>query len=218
MGVKNKKGIYEKFFKRPMDIMLSLVALVVLSPVFFIVAILVRIKLGSPVLFKQKRPGLNEKIFILYKFRTMTDEKDENGEPLPDEKRLTRFGQMLRSTSLDELPELWNILKGDMSIVGPRPLAVQYLPYYSREEKHRHNVRPGLSGLAQVNGRNAIFWEERFAYDLEYIRDISFRNDCRLIFQTIDVALKRRDISIRSSDGSTDFDKYRKAKLEEEER
>ena len=158
--VRVRKGIYRKFLKRPMDFILSLMAIIVLSPVLIIVGVLVRFKLGSPVLFKQKRPGLNEKIFTMYKFRTMTDEKDENGELLPDSVRLTKFGRMLRSTSLDELPELFNILIGDMSIVGPRPLLIQYLEFYNNHQKRRHEVRPGLSGHAQVNGRNAISWED----------------------------------------------------------
>ncbi|MEG2146956.1 MAG: sugar transferase, partial [Lachnospiraceae bacterium] len=164
--MKRKKGIYEKYVKRPMDVTLSLLALIVLSPVMLIVAILVRIKLGSPVIFKQMRPGLQEKIFTLYKFRTMTDKKDQNGKLLPDSVRLTKFGKLLRSTSLDELPELWNIIKGDMSIVGPRPLLVQYLPLCSEKQAHRHDVRPGLSGLAQVSGRNAVSWEEKFNLDV----------------------------------------------------
>ena len=158
---------YKKHGKRMMDFFLSLIALIVLAPVLIIVALLIRIKLGTPVLFKQKRPGLNEKIFTMYKFRTMTDERDEHGELLPDSVRLTKFGRFLRSTSLDELPELYNILKGDMSIIGPRPLLVQYLPLYNEQQKRRHEVRPGLSGLAQVNGRNAISWEDKFRLDVE---------------------------------------------------
>lgn len=169
----SKGGIYRRFLKRPMDFILSLIAIIVLSPVFLIVAILVRVKLGSPVLFTQNRPGLNEKIFKMYKFRTMTDERDKNGELLPDSVRLTKFGRFLRSTSLDELPELINILKGDMSIIGPRPLLVQYLPLYNAHQKRRHEVRPGLSGLAQVNGRNAISWEEKFNLDVKYVDNIS---------------------------------------------
>lgn len=159
-----------------------------------VTAILVRFKLGSPVLFKQKRPGLHEKIFTLYKFRTMTDQKDKQGNLLPDEVRLTKFGKMLRSTSLDELPELWNILKGDMSIVGPRPLAVQYLPYYTDEERKRHSVRPGLTGLAQVNGRNAISWEDRFGYDLQYIKNICLLIDIKVIIDSMLVVISRKDI------------------------
>jgi len=172
--------MYRKYFKRPLDFILSLIAIIVLSPVFIIIAILVRIKLGSPVIFKQDRPGLNEKIFTMYKFRTMTDERDENGELLPDSKRLTKFGRMLRSTSLDELPELFNILKGDMSFVGPRPLLVEYLPLYNEQQRRRHEVRPGLTGYAQVNGRNAISWEEKFKYDLEYVEKISFLLDLKI--------------------------------------
>ncbi|MDI9456548.1 MAG: sugar transferase, partial [Bacillota bacterium] len=155
-----KTGIYGRYFKRLLDFILSLIALVVLSPVFLIIALLVRIKLGSPVLFKQERPGLNEKIFTIYKFRTMTDERDENGELLPNHLRLTKFGRALRSSSLDELPELFNILRGDMSFIGPRPLLIEYLPLYNEQQRRRHAVRPGLTGLAQVNGRNAITWEE----------------------------------------------------------
>lgn len=207
--VKVKKGIYRRFLKRPMDFILSLMAIIVLSPVLIIVAILVRLKLGSPVLFKQNRPGLNEKIFTMYKFRTMTDEKDENGELLPDSVRLTKFGRMLRSTSLDELPELFNILKGDMSIVGPRPLAVQYLPYYTETERMRHFVRPGLSGLAQINGRNTATWEERFNYDVKYVNEITFLGDFKIIFQTVLKAIQRSDIGERGVDAPMDFDKYR---------
>ena len=154
--------MYKKYVKRILDVVLSLVALIILSPIMLVVAILVRTKLGSPVIFKQERPGKDEKIFKLYKFRTMTNEKDENGDLLPDDKRLTKFGKLLRSTSLDELPELINIIKGDMSIVGPRPLLVEYLPLYTEEQKHRHDVRPGLTGYAQVSGRNLVDWEERF--------------------------------------------------------
>lgn len=160
--------MYAKYIKRTLDLILSLMALIVLMPLMIIIGILVRINLGSPIIFKQKRPGKNEKIFTLYKFRTMTDKRDIDGNLLPDEYRLTKFGKFLRSTSLDELPELINIIKGDMAIVGPRPLLVEYLPYYTEEEKHRHDVRPGLTGLAQVNGRNAISWEERFSFDLQY--------------------------------------------------
>lgn len=160
--------MYAKYIKRILDLILSLMALILLMPLMIIIGILVRINLGSPIIFKQKRPGKNEKIFTLYKFRTMTDKRDIDGNLLPDEYRLTKFGKFLRSTSLDELPELINIIKGDMAIVGPRPLLVEYLPYYTEEEKHRHDVRPGLTGLAQVNGRNALQWEERFSFDLQY--------------------------------------------------
>lgn len=186
--------MYRHFFKRFFDIVLSACALVVLSPVLLVVAILVRAKLGSPVIFCQERPGKDEKIFKLYKFRSMTDARDENGELLPDAVRLTKFGRLLRSTSLDELPELWNILKGDMSIVGPRPLAVVYLPYYTEEEHHRHDVRPGLTGLAQVHGRNALQWEARFACDLEYIRNISLWMDLKVLFLTVKKVLVREGI------------------------
>lgn len=186
--------MYRKFFKRFLDIVLSGCALIVLSPVLLVVAILVRIKLGSPVIFCQERPGKDEKIFKMYKFRSMTDERDESGELLPDEVRLTKFGRLLRSTSLDELPELWNIFKGDMSIVGPRPLLVQYLPLYNEEQRHRHDVRPGLTGLAQVNGRFNLLWREKFAYDLEYVRRISFAEDMKIIFQTIFAVLCRNNV------------------------
>lgn len=193
---KVNKGIYRRFLKRPMDFILSLIAIIVLSPVLIIVAILVRFKLGSPVLFKQNRPGLNEKIFTMYKFRTMTDEKDENGELLPDSVRLTKFGRVLRSTSLDELPELFNILKGDMSIVGPRPLLERYLPYYTDTEKLRHTLRPGLSGLAQINGRNNLDWDSRLGLDVEYVQDITFSLDLSIILKTFFKAIKREDITI----------------------
>lgn len=177
--------MYEKYFKRIFDIICALAAIIVFSWLYIIVAVLVRIKLGSPVIFKQKRPGKNEKIFELYKFRTMTDERDENGELLPDDVRLTKFGRLLRKTSLDELPEAFNILKGDMSVVGPRPLLVEYLPLYNETQKRRHNVRPGLSGLAQIKGRNAINWEEKFAYDVDYVDNISFVGDMKIIFLTV---------------------------------
>lgn len=193
--------MYRKYYKRPLDFILALIALVLLSPVMLIVAVLVRIKLGSPVFFKQERPGLNEKIFKMYKFRTMTDAKDNNGELLPDSVRLTKFGRMLRSTSLDELPELWNIVKGDMSIVGPRPLLVQYLKLYNSEQKKRHNARPGLTGLAQVNGRNAISWEEKFRLDVDYVKNIKFLRDMKIVFLTIKKVFERDGIS--SSDSVT---------------
>ena len=176
--------MYKNCIKRLLDILLSLIGIILLCWLYLILFILVRVKLGSPVLFRQQRPGKNEKIFTLYKFRTMTDARDENGNLLPDEVRLTAFGKMLRSTSLDELPELFNILKGDMSLIGPRPLLVKYLPLYNEEQKHRHDVRPGLTGLAQVNGRNAISWEKKFEYDVEYVRNLSFLLDCRILLQT----------------------------------
>lgn len=190
-----KKTFYQLFGKRILDILLSGIALIVLSPIILIVGFLVRIKLGSPIIFKQERPGKSEKIFSMYKFRTMTDERDHNGEYLPDEIRLTKFGKMLRATSLDELPELWNILKGDMSIVGPRPLLVQYLPLYSEKQRKRHNVRPGLTGLAQVNGRNAISWEEKFDLDVYYVDKISFFNDLIIIIQTCKKVIKKENIN-----------------------
>lgn len=188
--------MYAKYIKRPMDFTLSLLAIIVLSPVMAVTALLVRIKLGSPVLFKQERPGKDEKIFMMYKFRSMTDKRDENGKLLPDDVRLTKFGRALRKTSLDELPELFNILKGDMSIVGPRPLLVEYLPYYTEEEHHRHDVRPGLSGLAQIHGRNALTWEEKFAYDLKYVANIAFLCDIRVVFQSIVKVVKREGILV----------------------
>ena len=180
-----KRGIYAHCIKRILDILLSGLALIVLSPVLLVVAVLVRVKLGSPVIFCQMRPGRNEKIFKMYKFRSMTDARDEKGELLPDDVRLTKFGKALRATSLDELPELWNIFKGDMSIVGPRPLLVQYLPLYNERQRHRHDVRPGLTGWAQVHGRNSISWEEKFNWDVKYVNEISFLNDCRIILQTV---------------------------------
>lgn len=189
-----KRKIYGRVFKRIFDILISGTAIVLLSPVFLLVAVLVRFKLGSPVIFKQERPGLNEKIFKMYKFRTMTDAKDENGELLPDEERLTSFGMKLRSTSLDELPELINIFKGDMSLIGPRPLAVSYLPYYTEKERLRHAVRPGLTGLAQINGRNAISWEEKFRYDIEYVENISMKTDIKIFFGTFAKVFKRENI------------------------
>ena len=197
--------MYDKYVKRLIDIILSLLAIVILSPVLIIVAILVRVKLGSPILFKQARPGKNGKIFYLYKFRTMTDEKDENGNLLPDDIRLTKFGKALRSTSLDELPEFFNILKGDMSFIGPRPLLVKYLPLYSEQQMHRHDVRPGLTGLAQVNGRNALSWQEKFNYDLEYVNNISLGLDIKIFIKTFLVVLKRSDISSSTSETMEEF-------------
>lgn len=202
---KGKNGIYNRYFKRMIDIICALLALGVFWWLYIIVAILVRVKLGSPIIFKQARPGKidpmtgKETIFYLYKFRTMTDARDINGLPLPDDVRLTKFGRLLRSTSLDELPEVINILKGDMSVIGPRPLLVEYLPYYTELEHHRHDVRPGLSGWAQINGRNAIdSWEQRFEYDLEYVDKISFLFDLKVIFLTVAKVLKRSDIQIGS--------------------
>ena len=195
MNEHKKYGPYERFVKRPLDCVLSIIALIVLSPIMLITAVLVRLKLGSPVLFTQERPGLNERIFKIYKFRTMTDKRDDNGELLPDSERLTRFGKMLRSTSLDELPELFNIAKGDMAIVGPRPLLVKYLPYYRSEERERHAIRPGLTGYAQIHGRNYLMWDERIAADLKYAKKITFIGDVKIIFQTIVKVLKRSDVA-----------------------
>lgn len=186
--------MYRKYIKRLLDILLSAIGIIVLSPVMLVMAFLIRIKLGSPVIFRQKRPGKNEKIFEMYKFRSMTDERDKDGKMLPDEMRLTEFGKKLRSTSLDELPELFNILKGDMSIVGPRPLLVKYLPLYSEEQRHRHDVRPGLTGLAQVKGRNLINWEQKFSLDIEYVRNITFKHDLKILLDTIKVVVKREGI------------------------
>lgn len=207
MRTNNKvdKGVYRKFIKRPMDLILASAATTVLSPVLLVVTVLVRIKLGSPVLFKQKRPGLNEKIFTMYKFRTMTDEKDEAGKLLPDSVRLTKFGKTLRSTSLDELPELFNIIKGDMSIVGPRPLLIQYLDLYNDYQKRRHEVRPGLSGHAQVNGRNEISWEEKFNLDVEYVDNVNFIDDCRIILLTLKKVFVKEGIN---SDTSATMEKF----------
>lgn len=191
----HKKGVYEKYIKRPQDMLCALLALIVLSPILFITAFLVRVKLGSPVIFKQERPGLNGKIFTLYKFRTMTDERDSEGNLLPDEVRLTKFGKLLRSTSLDELPELLNILFGDIAVIGPRPLLVEYLPRYNAEQRRRHEVRPGLSGLAQVNGRNAISWEDKFKYDVQYVDHVTFLGDWKIILQTVLNVIKRDGIN-----------------------
>lgn len=202
-------GIYERFFKRPIDILCALAAMIVFCWLYALVAVLVRIKLGSPVLFSQERPGKGEKIFKLYKFRTMTDERDENGNLLPDDVRLTRFGRLLRSTSLDELPEAINILKGDMSVVGPRPLLVEYLPYYTDRERRRHEVRPGLSGWAQIHGRNACSWEEKFDLDLEYVDRITFLRDVEIIFRTVYKAVRRSDILVGSQIPAGRLDRVR---------
>ncbi|MBF1178972.1 MAG: sugar transferase [[Eubacterium] sulci] len=198
-------GLYCKLIKRFMDFLIAALSIIIFSPLLIILAILVRVKLGGPVIFKQERPGLNGKVFKLYKFRTMTDAKDENGNLLDDEYRLTSFGKKLRSTSLDELPELYNILKGDMSIVGPRPLLVKYLPLYSDEQKRRHDVRPGLTGLAQVSGRNAITWTEKFNKDIEYVDNVSFGLDVSIFFKTIYCVLKREGINSDSAATMEDF-------------
>ena len=200
-----KPGVYARYIKRILDVLLSGCALIVLSPVLLIVAVLVRTKLGSPVIFCQERPGKNEKIFKMYKFRSMTDARDENGELLPDEVRLTHFGKVLRSTSLDELPELWNIFKGDMSIVGPRPLLVKYLPRYNEEQHHRHDVTPGLTGWAQVNGRNALSWEDKFRLDVWYSEHVSFLLDVKVILLTVKCVLHHEGISGGSSATMEEF-------------
>ena len=203
---KKKNWIYRNYIKRILDLVLSLTAAVVLSPIMLITAVLVRVKLGKPVIFRQERPGKDERIFKLYKFRTMTDAKDENGELLPDEVRLTKFGKALRSTSLDELPELWNIVKGDMSIVGPRPLLVRYLPLYNEKQKHRHDVRPGFTGLAQVHGRNSISWAEKFDWDVKYVNHVTFLTDVKIILDTVGIVLKREGIN---SDTSVTMEEFK---------
>lgn len=192
--MKQRRTFYDKYIKRTIDFLLSAIAVVLLSPVLLIVTLVVRFKLGTPVIFRQQRPGMNEKIFTMYKFRTMTDKRNDCGELLPDEERLTKCGRVLRATSLDELPELVNILLGHMSIVGPRPLAVEYLPYYTDRERHRHDVKPGLTGLAQVKGRNSLSWEEKFEFDLEYIDNISLVLDIKIVFKTIEKVIRRKDI------------------------
>ncbi|MBR0149560.1 MAG: sugar transferase [Lachnospiraceae bacterium] len=205
--------MYKKYIKRILDILISLSAIILLWPVYLVLFVLVRSKLGSPVLFKQKRPGYKGEIFDMYKFRSMTDERDEKGELLPDEVRLTDFGKKLRSTSLDELPELFNILKGDMSLVGPRPLLVQYLPLYNERQSHRHDVKPGLTGLAQVKGRNSLSWEEKFEYDVTYTENVTFTNDLKIIFATIGTVLKRDGIS---AEGHATMDYFRGSSLNDE--
>ena len=200
--------MYAKYVKRILDFILSLLALIILMPLMFILWILIRIKLGKPAIFKQQRPGKNEKIFTLYKFRTMTDEKDANGNLLPDEKRLTKFGKFLRSTSLDELPELWNIVKGDMSIVGPRPQLVKDMVFMTEQQRKRHKVRQGLTGLAQINGRNNITWEQKINYDLEYINNVSFKNDCKIILKTIEKVFKRENIETDGMQTAEDLGDY----------
>ena len=214
-----KSGVYRRYIKRPMDFILSLCAIIVLSPVLLAVALLVRVKLGSTIIFKQKRPGLNEKIFMMYKFRTMTDERDTDGNLLTDDVRLTQFGRVLRSTSLDELPELFNILKGDMSIIGPRPQLIKDLVFMLPEQRLRHAVMPGLSGWAQVNGRNGVTWEEKLAFDLEYIENITFIGDVKIILMTLAKVFKREGISADGMDTAEDFGDYllRENRISEDE-
>lgn len=207
--MQHNAGFYEKYIKRLLDIVLSGTALVILSPVLLITAVLVRIKLGSPVIFTQERPGKDEKVFKLHKFRSMTDAREANGNLLPDKERLTRFGAKLRSLSIDELPELWDIFRGKMSIVGPRPLLVKYLPLYNAEQRHRHDVRPGLTGWAQVHGRNLTSWEERFEYDVEYVKNISFALDVKIIFMTIRCVFAREGISSDAPDSKVTMSEFR---------
>ena len=204
-GFEHKKGIYEKYIKRPQDFLCATLAIIVFSPILLITGLLVRIKLGSPVLFKQQRPGLHGKIFTLYKFRTMTDARDKNGNLLPDDVRLTKFGKLLRSTSLDELPELINMIKGDMSVVGPRPLLVRYLERYDEHQARRHEVRPGFTGYAQVNGRNSITWEEKFDLDVDYVDHITFLGDWKIICKTILTVLRREGINSASAATMEEF-------------
>lgn len=204
-----KSRLYNFYIKRLLDFSISFFGIIVLSPLIFVIALLVKLKLGSPIIFKQKRIGFREKEFHIYKFRTMKDLRDSNGDLLPDDVRLTRFGKILRSTSLDELPELFNILKGEMSIVGPRPLVIQYLPYFTDAERKRHTVRPGLTGLAQVNGRNSLFWEERFKYDTDYVEKIGLFIDIKILLKTVYTVVKRENIGERNQVASIDFDQYR---------
>ena len=215
--MRHKAGFYEKYIKRLLDIVLSGCALIVLSPLLLVTAILVRVKLGSPVIFCQERPGKDEKIFKLHKFRSMSDARDENGELLPDKERLTGFGKKLRSLSIDELPELWDIFRGKMSIVGPRPLLVEYLPYYTENERHRHDVRPGLTGLAQINGRNTLTWEQKFTYDLEYVQHIGFCEDIKILFRTVSKVLNRSGVQVNTQSGEGNLAKIRSCVCEKAE-
>ena len=215
--MRHKAGFYEKYIKRLLDIVLSGCALIVLSPLLVVTAILVRVKLGSPVIFCQERPGKNEMIFKLHKFRSMSDVRDETGALLPDEERLTGFGKKLRALSIDELPELWDIFRGKMSIVGPRPLLVEYLPYYTENERHRHDVRPGLTGLAQINGRNTLTWEQKFAYDLEYVQRISFCEDIKILFRTVGKVLNRSGVQVNTQSGEGNLAKIRSCVCEKAE-
>lgn len=205
-------GPYERFVKRPLDAFLSTGALIVLGPILLVTAILVRIKLGSPVLFTQDRPGRDEKVFRLYKFRTMTDQRDENGNLLPDEVRLTSFGKKLRATSIDELPELLNMIKGDMAVVGPRPLLVKYLPWYTEEQHKRHDVRPGLTGYAQAHGRNTVDWDDKFQMDVDYAKHITFKGDLQIILDTVKSVFKHEGISSATSATMEDFRDYCRSK------
>lgn len=206
--------MYQRFVKRFFDIIMSGAGLLILSPAYLVLAVLVRVRLGSPVLFRQERPGRCEKIFTLKKFRTMTDKKDADGKLLPDCERLTSFGKFLRATSLDELPELWNIFVGDMSLIGPRPLLVSYLPYYTERERRRHSVRPGLTGLAQVSGRNFLAWDERLEKDVEYVEHITFINDVKILIKTVSVALKPGNVAEDTNQAEGNFAEIRKAKEE----
>ena len=215
--MQHKAGFYEKYVKRLLDIVLSGCALIVLSPLLLVTAILVRVKLGSPVIFCQERPGKDEKIFKLHKFRSMSDARDETGALLPDKERLTGFGKKLRSLSIDELPELWDIFRGKMSIVGPRPLLVEYLPYYTENERHRHDVRPGLTGLAQINGRNTLTWEQKFAYDLEYVQHISFCEDIKILFSTVGKVLNRSGVQVNTQSGEGNLARIRSCVCEKAE-
>lgn len=215
--MRHKAGLYEKYIKRLLDIVLSGCALIVLSPLLLVTASLVRVKLGSPVIFCQERPGKDEKIFKLHKFRSMSDARDETGALLPDKERLTGFGKKLRSLSIDELPELWDIFRGKMSIVGPRPLLVEYLPYYTENERHRHDVRPGLTGLAQINGRNTLTWEQKFAYDLEYVQHIGFCEDIKILFRTVGKVLNRSGVQVNTQSGEGNLAKIRSCVCEKAE-
>lgn len=215
--MRHKAGFYEKYIKRLLDVVLSGCALIVLSPLLLVTAILVRVKLGSPVIFCQERPGKGEKIFKLHKFRSMSDARDETGALLPDKERLTGFGKKLRSLSIDELPELWDIFRGKMSIVGPRPLLVEYLPYYTENERHRHDVRPGLTGLAQINGRNTLTWEQKFTYDLEYVQHIGFCEDIKILFRTVGKVLNRSGVQVNTQSGEGNLAKIRSCVCEKAE-
>ena len=215
--MRHEAGFYEKYIKRLLDVVLAGCALIVLSPLLLVTAILVRVKLGSPVIFCQERPGKDEKIFKLHKFRSMSDARDETGNLLPDKERLTGFGKKLRSLSIDELPELWDIFRGKMSIVGPRPLLVEYLPYYTENERHRHDVRPGLTGLAQINGRNTLTWEQKFAYDLEYVQHIGFCEDIKILFRTVGKVLNRSGVQVNTQSGEGNLAKIRSCVCEKAE-